>query len=139
MVDVSYFSIFTPLSSYFLGLNADVSYFSIFTPLSSYFLGLNALLTPQVSQLCDFDLFFYMYNMQALKNNGSMRTQLPNFVKLKSLKVVSYPWICDDRVREMVTYLLQNSPPPATFVISQDADLTYDGCVFIGFLIKRET
>ncbi|WJX74470.1 hypothetical protein P8452_58119 [Trifolium repens] len=82
---------------------------------------------------------FLKLMVDALKNNGSMRTQLPNFVKLKSLKVVSYPWICDDRVREMVTYLLQNSPPPATFVISQDADLTYDGCVFIGFLIKRET
>ncbi|WJX74771.1 hypothetical protein P8452_58387 [Trifolium repens] len=82
---------------------------------------------------------FLKLMVDALKNNGSMRTQLPNFVKLKSLKVVSYPWICDDRAREMVTYLLQNSPPPATFVISQDADLTYDGCVFIGFLIKRET
>jgi hypothetical protein len=42
------------LSFTFLKLMVDVSYFSIFTPLSSYFLGLNALLTPQVSQLCDF-------------------------------------------------------------------------------------
>ncbi|WJX74834.1 hypothetical protein P8452_58443 [Trifolium repens] len=71
-----------------------------------------------------------------LKNNGLLRTQLPSFVKLKSLKVVSYSWICDDKVREMVTYLLQNSPPPATFVISQDADLTSGSCVFIGFLIR---
>jgi hypothetical protein len=77
-----------------------------------------------------------MYNMQILKNNGLLRTQLPSFVKLKSLKVVSYSWICDDKVREMVTYLLQNSPPPATFVISQDADLTSGSCVFIGFLIR---
>ena len=72
--------------------------------------------------------------MQALKNNGSMRTQLPNFVKLK---VVSYPWICDDRVREMVTYLLQNSPPPSTFLISKGTDPTFDGCYFIGFLIPK--
>jgi hypothetical protein len=74
--------------------------------------------------------------MQVLKNNGSMRTQIPNFVKLKSLKVESYPWICDETVREMVTYLLQSSPPPATFVISQSVDLTYGGCMFVGCLIR---
>ncbi|GAU11051.1 hypothetical protein TSUD_113440 [Trifolium subterraneum] len=38
---------------------------------------------------------------------------------VNSLKVESYPWISDETVREMVTYLLQNSPPPATFVIGK--------------------
>ncbi|XP_045802999.1 F-box/LRR-repeat protein At3g26922-like [Trifolium pratense] len=36
-----------------------------------------------------------------LKNNSSMRAQLPSFVKLKSLKVEAYPWKCDERIREM--------------------------------------
>ncbi|WJX75454.1 hypothetical protein P8452_58986 [Trifolium repens] len=70
------------------------------------------------------------------KNNGSMTTQIPNFGKLKSLKVESYPWICDETVREMVTYLLQSSPPPATFVINQSVDLTYGACMFVGCLIR---
>jgi hypothetical protein len=78
-------------------------------------------------------------NMQALKNNGSMRVQLPSFVKLKSLKV-ELPQslkICDNDeiVREMVIYLLQNSPPPATFIISKQVDQTCDDCMFIGFFI----
>jgi hypothetical protein len=79
-------------------------------------------------------------NMQALKNNnGSMRAYLPRFVKLKSLKVELPPClkICDndERVREMVTYLLQNSPPPITFVISKKIDRFCDDCMFIGFFI----
>ncbi|WJX69778.1 hypothetical protein P8452_53964 [Trifolium repens] len=77
--------------------------------------------------------------VNALKNNGSMRVQLPSFVKLKSLKV-ELPQslkICDNDeiVREMVTYLLQNSPPPATFIISKEVDQTCDDCMFIGFFI----
>ncbi|PNX70120.1 hypothetical protein L195_g057109, partial [Trifolium pratense] len=73
-----------------------------------------------------------------LKRNDSLKTQFPSFVKLKSLKVESYPWIRDEEARELVTYLLRNSPPPATFVISQEGvDLTSDGCVFVGFNIPR--
>ncbi|WJX81046.1 hypothetical protein P8452_63976 [Trifolium repens] len=66
-----------------------------------------------------------------LRNNGSIRTQVPSFIKLKSLKVESYPWISDESVREMVTYLLQSSPPPPTIVISQVKDHTYGGS-FVG-------
>jgi hypothetical protein len=74
--------------------------------------------------------------MQLLRNNGSIRTQVPSFIELKSLKVESYPWISDESVREMVTYLLQSSPPPPTIVISRVKDRTYGGCMFIGFLIN---
>ncbi|CAJ2661100.1 unnamed protein product [Trifolium pratense] len=62
-------------------------------------------------------LSYKILKLMILKNNSSMRAQLPSFVKLKSLKVEAYPWKCDDRIREMVSYLLQNSPPPATFDI----------------------
>jgi hypothetical protein len=51
-----------------------------------------------------------MYNMQVLKNNGSMRAQLPSFVKVESVEVeVEVPQCLDDdeRLSEMVTYLLQ--------------------------------
>ncbi|CAJ2661099.1 unnamed protein product [Trifolium pratense] len=61
---------------------------------------------------------FLKLMVNILKNNSSMRAQLPSFVKLKSLKVdANYPWKCNKRIREMVSYLLQNSPPPATFDI----------------------
>ncbi|XP_045806910.1 F-box protein At1g60400-like [Trifolium pratense] len=76
--------------------------------------------------------------VNVLKRNDSLKTQFPSFVKLKSLKVESYPWESDEEARELVTYLLRNSPPPATFVISQEGvDLTSDGCVFVGFNIPR--
>ncbi|PNX90006.1 hypothetical protein L195_g046129, partial [Trifolium pratense] len=39
--------------------------------------------------------------VNALKNSGSMRAQLPSFVKLKSLQLESYRWISDERAREM--------------------------------------
>jgi hypothetical protein len=44
--------------------------------------------------------------------------------------------MCDEKVREMVTYLLQNSPPPPTIVISQVKYHTSGRCVFIGYLIN---
>jgi hypothetical protein len=75
--------------------------------------------------------------MQVLKNNGSTTAQLPSFVKLKSLKVESCSHTCDESVREMVTYILQNFPPPSTFLISKGIDPTFDGCYFIGFLIPK--
>ncbi|WJX69784.1 hypothetical protein P8452_53969 [Trifolium repens] len=86
----------------------------------------------------NFNILELMVN--ALKNNNdSMRAYLPRFVKLKSLKVELPPCleICDndERVREMVTYLLQNSPPPITFVISKKIDRFCDDCMFIGFFI----
>jgi hypothetical protein len=49
-----------------------------------------------------------MYNMQVLKNNGSMRAQLPSFVKVESVEVEVPQCLDDDeRLSEMVTYLLQ--------------------------------
>jgi hypothetical protein len=117
MVNVSYFSIFSPLHIFYYVI---CIYFNIYNSVYFY--------------VC-----IYNMNMQALKNNGSMRVQLPSFVKLKSLKV-ELPQslkICDNDeiVREMVTYLLQNSPPPATFIISKQVHQTCDDCMFIGFFI----
>ncbi|GAU21996.1 hypothetical protein TSUD_111360 [Trifolium subterraneum] len=72
--------------------------------------------------------------VNVLENNGSMRAQLPSFVKLKSFKVEAGSWRCDERIREMITYLLQNSSPPATFVIGQEVDMISDSRMFIGCL-----
>jgi hypothetical protein len=73
-----------------------------------------------------------MYNnMQVLKNNGSMSAQLPCFV-IKSLKVESRSWVSHEIIKEMVTYLLQNSPPPDTFVIGKEVDVTSENHMFIG-------
>ncbi|WJX26068.1 hypothetical protein P8452_15044 [Trifolium repens] len=46
-----------------------------------------------------------------LKNNGSVKTQPPCFVRLKSLKVVlkCNSTISNEEVRGMINYLLQNS------------------------------
>ncbi|XP_045802996.1 putative F-box/FBD/LRR-repeat protein At1g78760 [Trifolium pratense] len=41
------------------------------------------------------------FMVNALKNSGSMRAQLPSFVKLKSLQLESHRWISDERAREM--------------------------------------
>jgi hypothetical protein len=76
-----------------------------------------------------------MYNnMQVLKNNGSMSAQLPCFV-IKSLKVESRSWVSHEMIKERVTCLLQNSPPPDTFVISKEFDVTSDNRMFIGCLL----
>ncbi|KAK2416447.1 F-box/FBD/LRR-repeat protein [Trifolium repens] len=80
----------------------------------------------------NFEFLESMINV--LENNGSLRVQLPSFIKLKSLKVEADSSISDERVREMVTYLLQNSPPPSTFLISKEVDKTCDRCLFFGFL-----
>ncbi|WJX73925.1 hypothetical protein P8452_57648 [Trifolium repens] len=78
-----------------------------------------------------------------LKNNGSKRTQPPCFVKLKTLKVLCpSPKISDDRLREMTTYLLQNSPPNTfdiiKFHIIRNVDYTFNKCLFHGMLLMQK-
>jgi hypothetical protein len=62
--------------------------------------------------------------MQVLRNNDSMRNQLPCFVRLKSLKLdVLFATISTERIIEMVAYLLQDSPPLIAIDIVRNADL----------------
>jgi len=62
--------------------------------------------------------------MQVLRNNDSMRNQLPCFVRLKSMKVyVRFVTISNEGIIEMVAYLLQDSPPLVAIDIVRNADL----------------
>lgn len=62
--------------------------------------------------------------LMVLRNNDSMRNQLPCFVRLKSFKLdVSDVTISNERIIEMVAYLLQDSPPLVAIDIIRNADL----------------
>jgi len=62
--------------------------------------------------------------MQVLRNNDSMRNQLPCFVRLKTLKLdVGHVTIYKEKIIEMVAYLLQDSPPLVTIHIGRKAGI----------------